>query len=146
MVKDFSYGVIPFVIEDEKIKYLLIHSVGSDGYWGFPKGHKEGEETDLYAARRELKEETGIAEIKILESKIFYDHFTHTFEQVEYDKTVALYPGFLQTRPKLKLQPEEVDAAEWLDYETAMTRIPFESLKNTLSEANDWLKQNQTQT
>jgi len=60
MKKDFSYGVIPVIAKGQEYKFLLICSAGEDGYWGFPKGHKETGESNIAAARRELFEETGI--------------------------------------------------------------------------------------
>ena len=50
-----SYGVIPV----HNGKFLLLKQ--NKGHWGFPKGHKEGNETDEECALRELKEESGIA-------------------------------------------------------------------------------------
>src|SRR3989338_2610417 len=54
-------------------KYLLLRH--SAGHWDFPKGHVEHGETDETTTRREIEEETGIKDVKILpdfKEKIHY--------------------------------------------------------------------------
>lgn len=58
-----SAGLIIFRKEGSSIKYLLLHY--SAGHWDFPKGHVEQGETDMDAALRELKEETGISDAEV---------------------------------------------------------------------------------
>jgi len=54
MKKEKSCGCV--VIKDRKI--LVIYQI--DGFWGFPKGHVEKNETELQTAIREIKEETNL--------------------------------------------------------------------------------------
>lgn len=63
IINDKSIGVIPFHKDTTGALYFcVVHHSG--GHWGFPKGHtKEGEE-ELETALRELREETGINEVK----------------------------------------------------------------------------------
>ena len=58
MQKEYSCGAILFCYEDGVRKYILV--MEPSGSYGFPKGHKEGNETDLETAIREIREETGI--------------------------------------------------------------------------------------
>jgi 8-oxo-dGTP pyrophosphatase MutT (NUDIX family) len=46
-----------------KIEYLILHH---KNYWNFPKGGVEAGETDLEAAKREIKEETGLAGLSFI--------------------------------------------------------------------------------
>lgn len=46
-----------------KIEYLILRH---KNYWNFPKGGVEAGETDLEAARREIKEETGLVGLSFL--------------------------------------------------------------------------------
>ena len=57
-----SAGIIPYIKENDELKFLLIKS---NAGWGFPKGHLEGGESGLAAAKRETKEETGLTINKI---------------------------------------------------------------------------------
>ncbi len=51
-------------------KILVVHQTSSD-YWGFPKGHKNPNESFIDAALRELYEESG----KKIDKKIISDRF-----------------------------------------------------------------------
>ena len=57
-----SAGAVIFRKEDDKIYYLLLHYQG--GHWDFPKGNIEKGEKLEDTVRREVKEETGIENIK----------------------------------------------------------------------------------
>jgi 8-oxo-dGTP pyrophosphatase MutT (NUDIX family) len=53
-----SCGAVVFQKVDGEIRYLLISSL--EGIYGFPKGHMEGNETEIETALREVKEETNL--------------------------------------------------------------------------------------
>lgn len=54
-----SYGIIPvFISESGAKEYLILQN--HKGFWGFPKGHHEGNESPEDTAIRETYEETGI--------------------------------------------------------------------------------------
>jgi 8-oxo-dGTP pyrophosphatase MutT (NUDIX family) len=58
-MEEVACGCIPWRIgSNKKIEILVILRTG--GYWEFPKGKKEENETDIETAKRELKEETGL--------------------------------------------------------------------------------------
>lgn len=68
MKREYSYGVVPLKLVEKAVFILLIFHKGGK-HWGFPKGHKDHQETDLETAKRELKEETGL-EIETLLSEV----------------------------------------------------------------------------
>lgn len=61
--EEISAGGVVYRVTAEGPVVLLIR----DGYrnWGFPKGHLEGDEGAESAARREVAEETGLAEVVV---------------------------------------------------------------------------------
>ena len=59
MLHEKSCGAIVYRKSHGNTEILLIKHVNS-GHWSFPKGHVEGNETELETAQREIKEETGI--------------------------------------------------------------------------------------
>ena len=59
MKKEFSAGAVIFREEKGRILFLLIYSA-RNRVWGFPKGHVEAGESEKDAAKREIKEETGL--------------------------------------------------------------------------------------
>ena len=69
-----SCGIVLFNSDE----FLLIQhpakSNGDEGHWDFPKGHVEGNETELETAKRELVEETGIVNFRL------FDGFRHRIE------------------------------------------------------------------
>ena len=71
MIKDQSFGaVVVHRILSEEPLFLLVKQTG--GYWSFPKGHRENNETAMETAKRELAEETGVTEVALQEQPIFY--------------------------------------------------------------------------
>ncbi len=135
MKTEKSSGAIIFC--GEKPKFLLLH-YGKD-HWGFPKGHVEGEESEIETLRRELKEETGIETIKIApgfrkKTTYFFTSFGETIA-----KTVSFYLAETFDE-KIKLSHEHSEF-EWLPFNQAMERLSFENTKNLLREAQKFLNQ-----
>ena len=64
MPREKSAGAIIFRKENNETYYLLLRY--RSGHWEFPRGHIEAGETEEQAARREIKEETGIKDLKII--------------------------------------------------------------------------------
>jgi 8-oxo-dGTP pyrophosphatase MutT (NUDIX family) len=126
MKKEYSCGIVPLRQVGEEISVLLIFHKGGK-HWGFPKGHKNPEETDLETAQRELKEETGL-DLEVLLSEIPYVesyNFYKFHEKVQ--KTVAYYPAFVAG--DLLLQAEEILDAKWLPLEEAIHCLNFKESK-----------------
>ena len=58
MKTEKSCGAVVFTVIDSSIKYVIVES--KEGYFGFPKGHVEKNETEKETALREIREETGL--------------------------------------------------------------------------------------
>lgn len=59
-MKVLSAGVIPVRRDGDRWLYLLLRAYQ---YWDFPKGRRESGESPLETALREVREETGIAQL-----------------------------------------------------------------------------------
>lgn len=105
-----SFGVIPVSYRDQ-IPYLLLIQHHS-GFWGFPKGHKEKEESDLEAAQRELYEETGLNISRLLHAVPFVEAYKFKFKGQLIDKQVFYF--LAEVKGELNLQVEEVKDAKWV--------------------------------
>ncbi len=135
MKKELSAGIIPYRAPgDKNCLYLLLHY--PQGHWGFPKGHVEGGETPLEAARRELKEETGLQVNNLhadFQDKIDY---YYTWEGEKRYKEVIFYAGEVEEK-KVTLSHEHQDFC-WLPAGEATEQITFEDEINLFK---NWLKQ-----
>ena len=131
--KDYSFGVVPVRREGDRVLFLLIQHRA--GHWAFPKGHAEAGETPLETARRELREETGIAQVDIREDRTFIEHYDTVKRGRDVDKTVTYFLGWV-TDPAVRIQAEEVRDHAWLGYDDAARRITFEETRRVLEQAS----------
>lgn len=111
-------------------------------HWDYAKGHVEKGETDLDAAVRELKEETGIKAPEVV------DGFTH---EIEYffrsskhgliKKSVIFF--LAKTESRDVILSEEHIGYEYLDYEAAMKRLTYANAREALRKAHEFLDREQ---
>ena len=158
MLIDAAYGVIPILPHPPAQEaprlgsshlYLLIQH--QKGHWAFPKGHKDGSESDLEAAQRELREETGLTDYQLLTLPGQSDPLTlqeaYTFTDPEGNrvaKTVTYYVALLPPQfppPELQVQPEEVAAYRWCSYPEALEQISFEESRQVLRRCQAYLQE-----
>ncbi len=132
---DRSFGTVPYFVSSKgTIKFLLIHQ--QKGHWAFPKGHKEGKESDLETALRETIEETNVDFKYIHQDHSFSEQyvFTNSNKQI-IKKTVVYYPVSVKTT-KVTIQPQEVQAYTWATYEEALEKLTFSEAKKILTKVN----------
>lgn len=92
MKSEQSAGIIPIRIVESEIRYFLIQHLA--GHWGFPKGHHEEGESDLEAAVREFKEETGLDNPQILRNHPFEERYILTRDGNAVDKHAKSFLGY----------------------------------------------------
>ena len=71
MKKTYSAGGV--IIQNKTRKILVVEQ--RNGSWSLPKGHIDPGENALEAAKREVKEESGIRELKLIKKLGSYDRF-----------------------------------------------------------------------
>lgn len=141
-----SAGAIVFYQwPDSKIEYLLLRH--SDKYWNFPKGHIEAGETEEKAARREVKEETGL-DVEIMPGfKVWEKYFFRSSKEkgkVEDEgkiifKLVIFY--LAQAKNKNVKISFEHQGYEWLNLEKALARVKkYKTSGKILRKADGFLK------
>ena len=131
---EVSSGAVVFTREDERIRYVIVRSL--EGFYGFPKGHIEGTETEEEAAFREILEETGIS-VRFVPG--FRTTDEHTIpEKPDMVKRIIYFLGEFEGQA-VRFQKEELLEAPLLSYEEAMKLFQFESSRRILKEANDFL-------
>ena len=109
-------------------------------HWDFPKGHVDPGETDLAAALRELREETGIAGSDVRVVPGFQHEITYFFRGRRkglVHKTVVFFLAEVTTRA-VRLSHEHV-ASEFLPFDDAVRRVTYANAKQVLRLAHDHL-------
>ncbi|MFH0969580.1 MAG: NUDIX domain-containing protein [Patescibacteria group bacterium] len=143
-----SVGAVIFRRENNKIYYLLLKY--RNGHWDFPKGHVENDEVEEETMAREVKEETGINDLKIIPGfsekiRFFYRAKGNERERRKAEnrktmitKRVIFY--LAETFQKeIKLSIEQTDYI-WLEFDKALDKITYEKPKKVLKKANKFLE------
>ena len=136
MVRERSAGAIISRKMEGGIRYLLLHYHYKTYFWDFPKGKIEKGEREEDAARREVKEETGLEDVKFVEGFKEKISYFYKREGRTVFKTV-IYFLVESEEEKVKLSEEHI-GYEWVDYETAKSRLR-KSSKRVLEKANKFL-------
>lgn len=131
-----SCGAIVYKMEKGDLKYLLVHQ--NNGVWSFPKGHMENNENEIETALREVKEETNI-DIQIIDG--FRNSISYIIEDKKVNKEVVYFVA-IPKNDKLFMQESEIDEVKWLDYETALNMITYDSAKKVLINAYKFIENN----
>lgn len=137
-INDTSYGVIVIRKDSDALRFLLLHQ--TKGHWSFPKGHKEGNESDIEAGMRELKEETGIIECDLKTDKVFNESYSFTEGDVLVHKTNHYYLGYVPEDVQVTIQPKEVSEYTFATYEEAMEIFTHKEPKRVLEEVKNYLE------
>lgn len=122
---DYSCGVIPLRQTEAGREFLLVQHLA--GHWAFPKGHPEGDETPIETARRELQEETGLADVKLIKSPAFEEAYSFTKKSgTVVEKTVTYYLGQVSGHEAaVRVQADEVQAFAWGDADATLAKLTF---------------------
>ncbi|MBP0970493.1 MAG: NUDIX domain-containing protein [Oscillospiraceae bacterium] len=135
MLHEKSCGAIVYRRFHGNIEILLIKHVNS-GHWSFPKGHVEGDETELETAKREIKEETGL-------DVIIDQTFRETVSYSPRRDTQKIVVYFLALARNYDFVPQEEEIAEirWVDIVRAARMLTYENDKTIVNKARAAIKQ-----
>lgn len=130
-------GVVFYDAGDNTPVYLLMSN--RKGYWEFPKGHVDEGETDEEAAIREVMEETGLKDIRIIPGFKFKIRYTYSKNGKKYPKEVVFF--LMKAEPKPVEISEEHTAYVWLPYDEAINKISYNNARKVLKKAHEFLLQ-----
>jgi bis(5'-nucleosidyl)-tetraphosphatase len=135
MPAEKSAGAIIFRREKSKIFYLLLHY--EEGHWGSPKGHIESGETIEETARREIREETGLTDIRLVDGFQELNRYIYMSQGQRMFKTVVFLLAETQIA-EVKISWEHIGFS-WLIYDEALEKITFKSEKIVLQKAANFI-------
>ncbi len=136
MYDEISAGAVLYILSDNfEINYLILNY--NYGHWDFPKGNIESGETEIETIKREVMEETGIVDIKLIEG--FRQQISYKYRKKSklVNKTVIYY--LAETKSiNVVLSFEHVNFA-WLNFNDAINKLSFDNSKKVLKNAKDFL-------
>ncbi len=134
MIKEKSCGAVVFIKFNNEIKYLVEEMLA--GHFALTKGHVEGEESEHETALREIKEETNL-DVTFLTS---FREVINYNSSVNVNKDVVYFLAEAKCISDMKPQENEVKELYWLNYEEAHSLLTYDSDKNVLKDAHEYLK------
>lgn len=132
-VREYTAGGVIFRIKDSKLEFLLLQDV--KGRWSIPKGHVESGETLEQTAIREIGEETGLVNIKIID-KLDKLHFFYRMEGKLIFMTTFVFL-IESTDLQEALMPEKSEGivdVSWFDEQAGFRAIEYKATKVLLEE------------
>ena len=131
---EYSRGAIVFTKQNGELLFVIVQEMA--GAYSFPKGHMEGDETEMDTARREVYEEIGLP-------PAFLPGFR---EEDEYDlaekpgtrKRVVYFLAGFENEP-LTPRPGEIRQILLLPYGEALSYFEHESSRRILTAAYTFL-------
>ena len=115
------------VVFDEGKVLMIQHN---EGHWDFPKGHVEGNETEIQTAIREVKEETNI-DVNVKPK------YRYTTEYSPKEGVLKEVVYFVATKESDECRPQEseIQKVEWVGIDEAVDRVTFDVTRNVLKKA-----------
>ena len=134
-----SAGGVVFTRDSGVTQVLLLKH--ESGKWMLPKGTIEAGETPQEVALREVREETGLSNVRLVsdlgEERYF---FFWRSEDTYYDKTVHYYLlEFLGGEQPVPQTEEGFVACEWASLDDALERIKYKETREVVRRAKELL-------
>ena len=130
-----SCGIVVFREKNNERLYLILHY--PSGHFDLPKGHVEDGENEHQTAIRELEEETGISDIKIIDDYRVPISYKYRKKGQPSNKQVIFFLGETETEA-VKISHEHQDNL-WLPYDAAFNKVTFDNAKNLIKKAERFL-------
>jgi 8-oxo-dGTP pyrophosphatase MutT (NUDIX family) len=143
-----SVGGVLFKKEDGDMKFLLLKY--RNNHWSFPKGHVEKNEKPEETLKREVEEETGICEYKIIDGFQEWEKYFYLAKGRERELRMNSGNGIFIFKKVLFFLAETLKDCictisdehrdyRWLSYKEALEQITYNGDKEIFKKAHDFL-------
>jgi len=139
MFTEHSAGAIIFRKEAGTILFLLLHY--EEGHWGASKGHVEKGESLEQTAKREIREETGLEDVRFIPGFKMDNTYVYRKDSQLSHKTVSFFLAETPSR-EIRLSDEHVDSI-WLPFSEACGKVTFKSEKEVWLAAHEFILKSQ---
>lgn len=129
--KDFSAGGVVVRNGDVVVIVPARKSAGGETVLGLPKGHLDGDETEVDAAIREVREETGVDAEPI--ERLGEISYSYESRGRPVDKRVAFY--LLEYRSGELGHDHEIEHVRWMPLEEAARSLTYEGEREMVQRA-----------
>lgn len=122
MIKKRSYGIVPYAVDQNgEQRFLILRAFRN---WDFPKGGADENETPILAARREMREETGIADFEMPFGEICKDTEVYAGGKVATFFIARVKQQKLALPVSEELGKPEHDEYRWVSAQEARRLLP----------------------
>ncbi len=144
MIKEKSVGAIIFYLDKIPQFLLLKYNIHGHTHWDFPKGKIKDKEKPYETALREIKEETNLEDIKLINNFEFdqtYSYQKNNGIMVSKTVTFLLFETLKKYKESIELSNEHSDY-KWVNFKEALTLLQFSGQKEALRKAYQFLSKN----
>lgn len=129
--QDFSAGGV--VVRGDEVAVIVPKRRGNQGgtVLGLPKGHPDGDETEVEAAVREVREETGLVAEPV--AKLGEIRYSYERRGQPIDKRVVFY--LLEYRSGELGHDHEIEHVQWMPMEEALHALTYSGEREMVARA-----------
>jgi len=133
-MEELSAGAVVYRNGDEGRSYLLLQNAGR---WDFPKGGVEKGESEVQTVLREVEEETGLMDLKIVPGfRKVIEYFYRRDGKNIHKQVTYLLGETKEVRVRISFEHQGFG---WFPYGEALDRASYDNSKVTLKEAEQFL-------
>jgi len=137
-MEERSAGAILFQDGASGRRFLLLRYPA--GHWDFPKGNIERGESEGQTVLREVREETGLDDVKLLDGfRMKIEYFYRRRGESVHKEVVFLLGETKKEDVKLSFEHREY---RWLNFSEALQSVTYKNSKRVLSQAQEFLGEN----